>query len=105
MIGTETWLDSNIKDSEIFPSGYKLHRKDRTTNGGGVLIAIKEEYNSEDVPELDTSCEIIWARIKLIGNGNVYVCSYYRRDVSDEKSIEELDRSLTRVVQFAMLQR
>ena len=97
MIGTETWLDSNIKNSEIFPSWYKLHRKDRTANGGGVLIAVKEEYNSEDVPELDTSCVIIWARIKLIGNGNVYVCSYYRRDVSDEESIEELDKSLTRV--------
>ena len=91
------WLDSNIKDSEIFPSGYKLHRKDSTTNGGGVLIAVKEEFNSEDVPELDTSCEIIWAWIKLIGNGNVYVCSYYRRDVSVEESIEELDKSLTRV--------
>ena len=97
VIGTETWLDSNFKDSEIFPSGYKLHRKNRTANGGGVLIAVKEEYNSEDVPELDTSCEIIWARIKLIGNGNVYVCSYYRHNVSDEESIEELDKSLTRV--------
>ena len=95
VIGTETWLDSNIKDSEIFPNGYKPHRKDRTANGGGVLIAVKEEYNSEDVPEFDTSCEIIWARIKLIGNGNVYVCSYYRRDVSGEESIEELDKSLT----------
>ena len=57
LIGTETWLDPNIKDSEIFPSGYRLHRKNRvTTSGGGVLIAVKNEYNSEDVPKLDTDC-------------------------------------------------
>ena len=63
LIGTETWLDPNIKDSEIFPSGYRLHRKDKVTSGGGgVLIAVKNEYNSEDVPELDANCEIVWAK-------------------------------------------
>ena len=83
VIGTETWLDNSIKDSEIFPSGYRIHRKDRKTgNGGGVLIAAKEEFNSEDVPELDTDCEIIWTRLKLIGNGTVYSCSFYRHHVS-----------------------
>jgi hypothetical protein len=46
--GTETWLDKDIKDSEICPKGYILHR-----TGGGVLLAIKNEYNSEYVPELD----------------------------------------------------
>ena len=96
VIGTETWLDSNIKDPEIFPSGYKLHRKDRTSNGGGVLIAVKEEYNSEEAPELDTKCEIVWAKLNLIGNGTVYICSYYRRLVSDEASIDEFETSLMR---------
>ena len=51
-------LDKDIKDSEICPKGYILHRKDRNSKnhrtGGGVLLAIKNEYNSEYVPELDT---------------------------------------------------
>jgi hypothetical protein len=55
--GTETWLDKDIKDSEICPKGYVLHMKDWNSKshraGGGVLLAIKNEYNSEYVPELD----------------------------------------------------
>lgn len=46
VIGIETWLDNSIKDSEIFPCGYMLHRKYRKTgSGGGVLIAVK--FNSD----------------------------------------------------------
>ena len=33
-----------------------------TSSGGGILIAVKNEYNGEDVPELDTNCEIVWAK-------------------------------------------
>jgi hypothetical protein len=44
IIGTETWLDKDIKDSEICPKGYILHRKDRNSKnqrtGGGVLLAM-----------------------------------------------------------------
>ena len=68
----------------------------RTSNGGGVLIAVKEEYSSEEASELDTKCEIVWARLNLIGNGTVCICSYYRRLVSDEASIDEFETSLMR---------
>ena len=53
VFGTETWLDGNIKDPAVFPRGYKVYRKDRASTDGGVLIAIKDEFDSEDVPELD----------------------------------------------------
>ncbi|CAC5402327.1 unnamed protein product [Mytilus coruscus] len=62
VIGTEIWIDSSIKDSQIFPSGYKIYRKDRQLSGGGVLIAIKDTRISSSVPELDTNCEIIWCK-------------------------------------------
>ena len=97
VIGTETWLDPSIKDPEIFPSGYKSYRKDRvTSSGGGVLIVVKNEYNSEDVPELDTDCEIVWAKLHLVGNSTVYLCSYYRKHVSDEESVKQFENSVTR---------
>ena len=74
LIGTETWLDPQIKDSEIFPSGYKLHRNDRkSSSGGGVLIAVKNEYNSEDVPKLYAECELVCVMLHLVGNGTVYL--------------------------------
>lgn len=96
VFGTETWLDGHIKDSEIFPKDYKVFRKDRAASGGGVLIAVKDEFDCEDVPELDAECELIWAKIKLIGNGTLYVCSYYRNHVSDEESIISFETSAQR---------
>jgi hypothetical protein len=39
IIGTETWLDKDIRNSEICPRGYVLHRKDRTNKTGQWLIA------------------------------------------------------------------
>ena len=86
VFGTEIWLDSNIKDSTIFPRGYKVYGKDRAASGGGVLIGIKDELNSEDVPELDSECELIWAKVKLIRNSTLYLCSFYRNHVSDQES-------------------
>ena len=42
---TETWLNENISNSEILPSGYSIIRKDRPIDkrGGGVLIALRNE--------------------------------------------------------------
>ena len=45
VFGTEAWLDGNIEDQKIFLKGYKVYRKDRVTSGGGVLFAIKDEFN------------------------------------------------------------
>ncbi|CAC5424734.1 unnamed protein product [Mytilus coruscus] len=61
MIMTETWLDSSITNSQIFPPEYNIYRKDRKENktGGGVLIAIHNKFLSTEIPELDTICEII----------------------------------------------
>ena len=40
IIGTETWLNSRIHSSEIFPSNYEVIRHDREDGYGGVLLAI-----------------------------------------------------------------
>jgi hypothetical protein len=73
-------LDKDIGDSEICPTPERSNKK----TGEGVVHAIKNEYNSEHVAELDTDCEIVWAKMNLKGNGTIYICSYYRRNVSDE---------------------
>ena len=39
LIGTETWLDASILDSEFLPPAYKVFCRDRNREGG-VLIAL-----------------------------------------------------------------
>ena len=43
ILGTETWLDPSITDSEYLPDryNYKVYRRDRNREGGGVLIAVR----------------------------------------------------------------
>ena len=37
---TETWLTDSISDFEILPTKFSIFRKDRSSRGGGVLIAV-----------------------------------------------------------------
>ena len=65
-------------------------------NGGGVLIAIKDCLISEPVPELQTDCEIVWAKINLAGTKTLYLSSFYHPKTSDEQSLSEFQRSMER---------
>ena len=40
-------LNSLIMDNEILPSGFNLYRKDRTTRGGGVMLAVSSKFFSK----------------------------------------------------------
>ena len=99
-IATETWLDPSINDNQAFPANHKIWRKDMTTistwSSGGVLIAIKDDYPSNEVPELKSDCEIVCIRINLVGSKDLYVCSYYNPKTSDEHSLSKLEESLDR---------
>ncbi|CAC5417073.1 unnamed protein product [Mytilus coruscus] len=41
IFGTETWLDSSIKDSQYFPDGYNIYRNDRNLSGGEYSLPSK----------------------------------------------------------------
>ena len=99
IIGTETWLSRDILDSEIIPDefNYTIYRKDRIDGYGGVLIAVTKDILSNSLPELDTSCEIIWCKIHLVGIKDLYACAYYRPHVSDQHSLDQLNISLAKV--------
>ena len=51
---TETWLNENIVNSEILPSGYNIFRLDRLggRRGGGILLASREDLSCSIRPEL-----------------------------------------------------
>lgn len=63
---TETWLHSEIQDAEVVPPNYRLIRKDRSSRGGGVAIAIKDNLICHVMSEIDNS-ESIWCKINFYG--------------------------------------
>lgn len=61
---TETWLHNNIDDNKLLPNSYNIHRKDRESRGGGVLLAVKSNiscFRRHDLEESD--CELLWGEI------------------------------------------
>ena len=60
ILGNESWLTPEIKNSEIFPDSFDAIRKDRVGDAhGGVFIAFRRDLLCIETPELDTDCEII----------------------------------------------
>ena len=61
ILGNESWLTPDIKNSEIFPDSFDAIRKDRVgdSHGGGVFIAFRRDLLCTESPELDANCEII----------------------------------------------
>ena len=77
MFVTETKLSKDICSYEIFPSHYKVFRRDRDRHGGGVLIAAKENLIIERREDLETNCEILWCEMKCKYDKNVFLGVYY----------------------------
>ena len=59
----ETWLSSDILDSEISLPGFSLFRRDRNRHGGGVLVYIQSGLFSSEI-KLASSLEFILLSIK-----------------------------------------
>lgn len=77
IIGTESWLDGDVLNNEVFPSGYTSYRKDRNTRGGGVFILVRDTVQSIPVRG-DDSSESVWCRVIFPDGRNIVVGSFYR---------------------------
>lgn len=100
ILGNESWLSPEIKNSEIFPDSYDAIRKDRVGDAhGGVFIAFKRDLLCTEIPELNTDCEIVWCKLNIIGCKTLYLGSFYRPpDKIDTQYLEQLSMSLGRIV-------
>lgn len=79
---SESWLTPDIASSEVFCNLFKVYRMDRNSNtsdkqrGGGVLIAVKTEYDSSLVPLEGVNVEHVFVKVR-VGNGKfVFGCVY-----------------------------
>ena len=97
ILGNESWLHPGIANNEVFPDGYNIYRKDRTTdNHGGVFLAVKKDIIATHRKDLNTDCESIWTQCQIQNKRSkfLFLCSYYRPNMNDTNSINELDASL-----------
>ncbi|MCG8045972.1 MAG: endonuclease/exonuclease/phosphatase family protein, partial [Candidatus Thiodiazotropha endolucinida] len=85
---SETHLDADINSNNLTLEGFdEPLRKDRTRNGGGIMIYISSllQYNRRhdlESPQIET----IWVEIKL-KDRNLLLCCLYRSDFTASQSV------------------
>ena len=88
----ETKIDSSISTSELFPEScpYNVYRKDRTLDGGGVMLLIHKDISRMPITELENDSESIWVKV-FANKTSHFVASWYRPPGGD---LEKLDSQL-----------
>ena len=51
----ETWLNSKIKDEDIYIENYQTYRRDRGSRGGGIMVNIHNSVPSKRLYELEVT--------------------------------------------------
>ena len=75
----ETFLDSTFCDSEISINDYITFRKDRLTNGGGLVANVKNHLNCVCRLDLESkNMESIWLEFKFPSSRPFLICYTYR---------------------------
>ena len=52
--------------------------KDRNAHGGGVLIALRNDFIADPQNYLNTTCELVWTKVHFFRNKAIYLASYFR---------------------------
>ena len=78
-----------------------MQRLDRTSKGGGVLLATKSNLIAKEEPRRTTGqnkCELTWVSVHVKGNPALYIGAFYRPHIGlttqDQQYLAELDRSI-----------
>ena len=95
---SETWLKSDIRDSEIIPAefGYELFWNDRSDGYGGVLIAVKRTLIYE-LTTIGKECEFIAMKTTCKYN-SLIVASLNRPTDDDSDYAIKLATDIERIV-------
>ena len=72
----ETKIDSSISTSELFYP-YNVYRKDRTLDGGGVMLLIHKDISHMPITELENDSESVWVKV-FANKTSHFVASWYR---------------------------
>ena len=74
----ETKIDSTISTSELFPETcpYNVYRKDRTLDGGGVMLLIHKDIPHMPITKLENGSESVWVKV-FANKTSHFVTSWY----------------------------
>ena len=97
IMGQESKLDQNYKDSEVFPTGYLVKRKDRNAHGGGVFIAYRDNMIVTEVKGVGNNCEFVMLKVQVWKSKPIYVGSFYRQPNRDPATLLSLHSDLEKV--------
>ena len=75
---TETWLCSDILDSELHIPNYTIVRQDRNRHGGGVAIYINNAFSFKVLLSGPSDLELIIISLQSGRHGNLCVGVFYR---------------------------
>ena len=62
-----------------------------------MFIAISNKFNTSEIPEFNTDCEIVWCRVSIKGQKDLCIGSFYRPPDGKLEPLEQLESSLSRV--------
>ena len=63
---SETWLSEEISDASVAIEGYSIHRKDRTSHGGGVAAYVPSHLKIRRRIDLEVSeVEVLWLELRF----------------------------------------
>ena len=84
----ETKIDSSIATSELYPEScpYNMYRKDRTLNGGGMLL-IHKDISHKPITELENDSESFCVKV-FANKTSHFVASWYRPPGGDLEKLE-----------------
>ena len=114
VILNETWLKSQVLDSELFPnSSYKVFRRDRSKfshppdindpnkyrrQGGGVIIAFRSDLDIKTtefkISDKKAKAEILSVVVKSQSGGKLCISTLYRVGNLEDQNLMEVDRHL-----------
>ena len=86
----ETKIDSSMSTSELFPGSfpYCMYRKDRTLNGGGVMLLVHKDIPHMPLTELDNNSGSVWVNV-FANKTTHFVASWYRPPVDSHLPVSE----------------
>ena len=83
--------------SAVFPANYKVQRKDRDRNGGGVFVAYKDDSDATEVTGVGKKYELTMIRFKSEKSPPVYFGSFYRVPNRNNSSLLSLRSDLEKL--------
>uniref|UniRef100_A0A183AMX6 WD_REPEATS_REGION domain-containing protein n=1 Tax=Echinostoma caproni TaxID=27848 RepID=A0A183AMX6_9TREM len=92
---TETWLTTDILDSELRLPGMELLRRDRPTRGGVVLLYYHNRLQFEQIECPFAASDALWCKVKLTQHEIGLIRVVYRPPSSADSSNETLLQTMS----------